>query len=97
MILMLIGVLGFEAQAYYVLFTPGDYRLILWIISLCVTLFFLVMTLASLVSDSDDQAPDSDDQAPDSNDQAPDSAEINDQAPDSDGTQSLPQISTNDS
>ena len=32
MIVILLGVMAFEAQAYYVLFTPNDSRIILWII-----------------------------------------------------------------
>lgn len=43
MIAILLGILAFEAQAYYVLFVASGSRLALWIISLCITLFCLVM------------------------------------------------------
>ena len=42
---MMFGVLAFEAQAYYVLFSYS----ILWFISLAVTIYFLILGFFGLV------------------------------------------------
>jgi hypothetical protein len=53
MIAVAIGIIAFEAQAYYVLYIPHYPKIISWIISLCVTLFCLIMALLALTTGND--------------------------------------------
>jgi hypothetical protein len=53
MVVILLGILAFEAQAYYVLFVTSGSRLTLWIISLCITFFCLIMGWIMALADSD--------------------------------------------
>jgi hypothetical protein len=57
MIVILIGVLAFEVQAYCVLFAPSGSKLVLWIIGLIVTLFCLTLGFMVLMGDSDTSHP----------------------------------------
>jgi hypothetical protein len=50
---ILLGILAFEAQAYYVLFVSSGFGLTLWIISLCITLFCLTMGWVMALARSD--------------------------------------------
>jgi hypothetical protein len=47
-----LGVVSFEGQAYYLLFATTSPRIILWIASLGLTLFFLVITISATAAAS---------------------------------------------